>query len=153
LSSSGRFPYTDIFASQFPNGVNLYLNKTNGYSSGFLNNTDGVNNIPGIVLNGESYANIAVAQQMFPNYEIGSFGFFQPKGFNISTTYRTELSTDVSKVVMSIGRYRDDLLDSGIEITLDNIIVKIGSADTMTVKLPQNELITVDIDVSLVGNG
>ena len=153
LSSTGTFPYTDIFASQFPNGVNLKLNKTNGYSSGFLNNTDGINNIPGIVLNGEASAHIEVAQQMFPDYEIGSFGFFQPKGFNISTTYKTDTMTDVSRVVMSIGRYRNDLLDSGIEITLDQITVKIGTADTISVKLPQNEIITVDIDVSLVGNG
>ena len=153
LSSTGTFPYTDIFASQFPNGVNLKLNKTNGYSSGFLNNTDGINNIPGIVLNGEASAHIEVAQQMFPDYEIGSFGFFQPKGFNISTTYKTDTMTDVSRVVMSIGRYRNDLLDSGIEITLDQITVKIGTADTISVKLPQNEIITVDIDVSSVGNG
>ncbi len=151
LSSSGRFPYNDTFTTQFPDGVNLYLHKTNGYSSGFLNDTDGINNIPGIVLNGESYANIAVAEQMFPNYTIGQFGFFQPKGFNISMTYKTDDVTDVSKTVMSIGRYKDDLLDSGIEITLDNITVKIGTADTLTVKLPQNELLTVDIDVSLLG--
>jgi hypothetical protein len=66
-------------------------------------------------------------------------------------TYKTDDVTDVSKTVMSIGRYRDDMLDSGIEITLDNITVKIGTADTLTVKLPQNELLTVDIDVSLLG--
>ena len=153
LSSTGSFPYTDIFASQFPNGVNLYLHKTNGYSSGFLNNTDGVNNIPGIVLNGESYANIAVAQQMFPNYTIGDFGFFQPKGFNISMTYKTGEMTDTSRVIMSIGRYKNNILDSGIEIAVDNVTVKIGTADTISAKLPQNELITVDIDVSLLGGG
>jgi len=130
----------------------MSLHKTNGYSSGFLNNTDGINNIPGIVLNGEAYANIAVAEQMFPNYAIGSFGFFQPKGFNISFTYKAESMSDTSRVVMSIGRYKNDVLDSGIEVTLDNIIVKIGTADTLTVKLPQNELITVDIDVSLLGS-
>lgn len=152
VSNTGRFPYNDIFASQFPDGVNLRLYKTNGFSSGFLNNTDRVNNIPGIVLNGEAYARVEVAEQMFPDYTIGEFGFFQPKGFNISLTYKTDDSTDVSKVVMSIGRYRDDLLDSGIEVTLENIIVKIGTADTLTVKLPQNELLTVDIDVSLLGS-
>ena len=39
LNNSGRFPYNDTFITQFPDGVNLYLHKTNGYSSGFLNDT------------------------------------------------------------------------------------------------------------------
>jgi hypothetical protein len=151
LNRTGRFPYNDIFYNQFPDGVNLYLHKTNGTSTGFLNNTDGINNVPGIVLKGGSYANIAVAEQMFPNYTIGEFGFFQPKGFNISLTYKSGEVTDTTNVIMSIGRYKNDALDSGIEITLENIIVKIGTADTLNVKLPQQELLTIDIDISLLG--
>lgn len=151
LSKTGNFPYNDIFFNQFPNGVNLHLGKTNGYSTGFLNNTDRINNIPGIVLQGEAYAYLAVANQMFPNYNIGEYGFFQPKGFNISVTYKTDDIDDPSKVVMSLGRYKNDLLDSGIEIALHQVTVKIGTADTISVKLPHNELLTVDIDVSLLG--
>lgn len=149
LSHTGRFPYDDIFFNQFPDGVNLYLHKTNGTSTGFINNTDRINNIPGIVLSGGSYANIAVANQMFPNYTIGEFGFFQPKGFNISFTYKAD---STNGVIMSIGRYKNDLLDSGIEVTSEDVTVKIGTADTLNVKLPQQELLTIDIDVSLLGN-
>lgn len=151
LSKTGRFPYTDVMFNLFPNGVNLKLSKTNGYSTGFINNTDGLNNIPGLVLNGESTANLEVAQQMFPDYEIGQFGFFQPKGFNISMTYKAKSQTDTSAVVMSIGRYVNNRLDSGIEINLEKVVVKIGTADTIEVKLPMDEIVTVDVDVSLMG--
>lgn len=151
LSKSGRFPYSDVMFNLFPEGVNLRLSKTNGYSTGFINNTDNINNIPGLVLNGEATAKLEVAQQMFPDYEIGQFGFFQPKGFNISTTYKAESQTDTSAVIMSIGRYINDSLDSGIEINLERVKVKIGTADTIEVKLPMDEIVTVDIDVSLMG--
>ena len=143
------FPYDDVFFNQFPNGVNLVLNKTNNTTTGFIN-TVGPNGgtIPGIVLNGESYANLEVAKQMFPDYDIGEHGFFNAKGFNISLTYKTADMSDTSGVVMSIGRYFNDELASGIEITLDTVNVRIGVADALEVKLPVNELITVDIDVS-----
>jgi hypothetical protein len=86
---------------------------------------------------------------MFPNYTIEEFGFFQSKGFNISFTYKAD---STNGVIMSIGRYKNDLLDSGIEVTSEDVTVKIGTADTLNVKLPQQELLTIDIDVSLLGN-
>ena len=57
------------------------------------------------------------------------------------------------EAVASLGRYVNGKLDSGFEISLDNIYVKIGQADTLLCKLPQNQLLTIDLDVSLVDNG
>lgn len=146
------FPYDDVFFNQFPNGVNLVLNKTNGISTGFINTIGEQGPIPGIVLDGESYANLEVAKQMFPDYEIGKHGFFQTKGFNISLTYKTGDMSNTTGVVMSIGDYLNGILRSGIEINLNSIQVRIGIADSLEVKLPVNELLTVDIDVSLLAN-
>lgn len=52
---------------------------------------------------------------------------------------------------MGIGKYENDVLKTGFEITLEEVLVKIGSADSISCRLPQNELLTVDIDVSLLG--
>lgn len=102
---------------------------------------------------GESYAYLKVAQQMFPNYDIGSgYGFFQEKGFNISITYRADRSSNPNEVILSLGRYVDGLLASGIEISLEKVLVQIGSADSIECKLPQDELLTIDIDVSKQGS-
>lgn len=90
---------------------------------------------------------------MFPNYEIGSgYGFFQNKGFNISLTYKSKVSSDPSEVIMSLGRYENGELASGIEISLEKVLVQIGSADSIESKLPQGELLTIDLDVSKQGD-
>lgn len=90
---------------------------------------------------------------MFPNYDIGSgYGFFQEKGFNISITYRADRSSNPNEVILSLGRYADELLASGIEISLEKVLVQIGSADSIECKLPQDELLTIDIDVSKQGS-
>ena len=152
IPNSVAFPYTDTLLNAFSNGVKLTLEGVNGSTSGFIANTDKVNSIPGIVLTGESYGKVEVADYMFPNYEIGSVdSFFQSKGFNISITYKAEESSDPDEVIMGIGKYANGELSSGFEVKLEEVFVKIGSADTLTCKLPQNELLTIDIDVSLLG--
>ena len=152
VGAVGNFPYQGTFKNSFPDGVKLTLKDVNGSTTGFLPNSDKENSIPATVLRGESYGYLEVADQMFPDYEISEgYSFFQTQGFNISLTYKAEESSDQNEVVMSIGNYRDEELYNGIEISLDKVKIGIGAADTLEVKLPQNELLTVDIDVSLLG--
>lgn len=154
IKTSGDFIYEGTFGSKFPDGVNLTLKKVNGKTSGFLVNSDGVNSIPAIRLEGESYGYLEVANQMFPDMEISSgLSFFQPAGFNISTTFKADQSADAQETILSIGKYENDILYSGYEINLETVTVKIGSADTLICKLPQNELLTIDLDVSYSGGG
>lgn len=153
IPTSGQFIYEGPFASKFPNGVELVAEKVNGKTSGFISDLDGINSVSGIRLQGESYAYLKVAEQMFPDMEISSgMSFFQPAGFCISTTYRADQSSSPDETILSIGRYEGNTLLSGIEITLETITVKIGSADTIVAKVPQDTLLTVDIDVSLHAN-
>ena len=152
VSTSGAFPYQGTFKNSFPEGVKLTLKDVNGSTTGFIANSDNVNSIPAIILKGESYGYLDVAEQMFPNYEISEgYSFFQTQGFNISITYRAEESSSQDEVIMSIGNYLNNELYNGIEISLDKVKIGIGAADSIEVKLPQNELLTVDIDVSLLG--
>lgn len=151
LKTSGEFIYEGAFASKFPNGVNFTLKGVNGKTSGFLQDSDGVNQIPATVLSGEAYGYLEVADVMFPAVDISAgVSFFQPQGFHISCTYKAETSSDPNEVICSIGQYENDELRTGYEVTLEKAVCKIGSADTLTVKLPQNELLTVDLDVSLL---
>lgn len=151
-TKDGKFDYTGGFVDQFPNGVNLTLYKVNGSTSGFIKDVDGVNSIPAIRLVGESHGQVEVAEYMFPKKELGA-GFFRSSGFHISTTFKSDESTNTDETILSIGRYKNGLIDSGYEITLESVTVKIGNADTLVCKIPQNELLTVDLDVSLVGTG
>ena len=154
LPTSGPFIYEGAFRNKFPNGVNLTLKGVNGVTSGFLTNTDGINDIPGIVLNGESYGYLEVANQMFPNVDISSgISFFQQGGFNISCTFKAEPSSYPDETILSIAKYENDELKTGFEISLEKVRVKIGSADSIVCRIPQNELITVDLDVSLFNGG
>lgn len=154
LPTSGKFTYGGTFRPKFPNGVKLTLKDVNGVTSGFIPDTTVNDQIPGIVLQGESYGYLEVAEQMFPEVNINSgISFFQAGGFNLSFTYKALTSSDPDEVIVSIGKYQDDMLYSGIEITLEKIYVKIGSADTLICKLPQESLLTVDIDVSLLSGG
>lgn len=149
IKTSGEFIYEGAFASKFPDGVNFTLKGVNGKTSGFISDSDGINSIPATKLNGESYGYLEVADQMFPPVDIDSgVSFFQPLGFHISCTYKAEASSYLDEVICSIGQYENDILKTGYEITLDKVTCKIGSADTLVVKLPQNELLTVDLDVS-----
>lgn len=76
-----------LFVSKFPNGVDLTLYGVNGETSGFISNSDGINQIPAIVLSGESYGRVRVADQLFPAVDISAgLSFFQSSGFNISTS-------------------------------------------------------------------
>ena len=148
---SGPFKYSGAFKNSFPQGVKLTLNDVNGVTSGFIVDTDGINDIPGTVLKGGSYAYLQVAEHMFPQVDIQSGeSFFQPVGFHLSTTFKAEESSDADEVILSMGKYTNGVLNSGIEITLEQVYVKIGSADSIVCKLPQNELLTVDLDVSYV---
>lgn len=151
LKTSGEFIYEGAFASKFPDGVNFTLKGVNGKTSGFLQDSDGVNQIPATVLSGEAYGYLEVADVMFPAIDIDAgVSFFQPQGFHISCTYKAEASSDPNEVICGIGQYENDELKTGYEVTLEKAVCKIGSADTLTVKLPQNELLTVDLDVSLL---
>lgn len=156
IKTSGPFIYEGAFGSKFPNGVNLTLKKVNGKTNGFLIDSDGVNSIPAIRLEGESYGYLEVADQMFPQLEISSgVSFFQSSGFCISTTFKADTTSNPDETILSIGKYDNDgLLKTGYEITVEKVTCKIGSADTLICKLPQNKLLTVDLDVSLlVGTG
>lgn len=151
LKAEGPFIYEGAFASKFPTGVNLTLKGVNGKTSGFLVDSDGINSIPATRLSGEAYGYLEVADQMFPAIDIGAgVSFFQPLGFHISCTYKADTSSDPTEVICGIGSYEDGKLRTGYEVTLEAATCKIGSADTLTVKLPQNELLTVDLDVSLL---
>lgn len=151
LKTSGEFIYEGSFISKFPNGVNFTLKGVNGKTSGFIQDSDGINQIPATMLSGESYGYLEVADVMFPEIDIDAgVSFFQSQGFHISVTYKAEQSSNPNEVICSIGKYENDLLVTGYEITLEQVQCKIGSADTLTVKLPQNELLTVDLDVSLM---
>ena len=44
----------------------------NGVTSGFIVDTDGINDIPGTILKGGSYAYLQVAEHMLPQVEIQS---------------------------------------------------------------------------------
>ena len=150
IKTAGEFIYEGAFKSKFPNGVDLSLVGVNGKTSGFLQDSDGANSIPAIVLKGESYGYLQVAEQMFPDRDLNQgYSFFQTQGFNISTTFKADKSSDESEVILSIGKYQNDALYTGYEITLSSVTVKIGTASTITCKLPQNQLLTVDLDVYL----
>lgn len=151
LKTSGEFIYEGAFASKFPTGMDLILEGVNGKTSGFLVDSDGINSIPAIRLSGQSYGRLDVSDRMFPAIDINAgVSFFQPLGFHISCTYKADSSSDPTEVICGIGSYEDGLLRTGFEVTLEAATCKIGSADTLTVKLPQNELLTVDLDVSLL---
>ena len=141
------------FLNNSKDGVNLKLNKTNGNTTGFINAGTVANPVNGIVLNGESYANLEIGDYMFPDTTELRETFFQQTGFNFSITYRAKNVPDVSKTVMSIGKYTNDVLRSGIEVTLDKASLKIEYVDAIEVKLPLGELITLDFDVSYTGAG
>ena len=164
-TSINPFPYNGVFFGdpnepietrnkhKFYGGVNLHLVKTNGKTTGFMNTGPQGNTVPGIVLNGESHAYIESAHQMFPDVgDSTEVGFFHANGFNISLTYKTEDVTDTSGVVMSIGDYDGEFLRNGIEISLASARLRTKGIDSLEVKLPVDQLITVDIDVSREGS-
>ncbi len=151
LKTNGEFIYEGAFASKFPDGVNFTLKGVNGKTSGFIQDSDGINQIPATVLSGEAYGYLEVADTMFPAIDIDAgVSFFQPQGFHISCTYKAEASSYPDEVICGIGQYENGELKTGYEVSLEKAVCKIGSADTLTVKLPQNELLTVDLDVSLL---
>lgn len=147
------FVYEGVFASKFPNGVNLKLSKVNGVTNGFIM-SDTINKIQSTRLTGQAYAELEVADIMFPNVEISSgVSFFQQAGFNLSITYKADSSTDPEERILSIAKYNEDgTIKTGYEITLESVVCKIGNADMLICKLPQNELLTVDLDVSYIQN-
>ena len=155
IPTSGQFKYSGPFYDKFGGEVKFTVKDVNGVTSGFLPDSDGVNSIPATRLQGESYGYLEVADQMFPEMDIGTgASFFQSVGFCISITYKADESSYPTETVLSIGKYEEDTLQTGYEITLEQVTCKIGSAGTLTCKLPQNELLTVDLDVSwLSGTG
>ena len=160
IPTSGKWKYSGAFRSdtvdgsggKFPDGVKLTLKDVNGQTNGFLSESaspgEALNQIPGIKLEGESYGYLEVANQMFPNTTQLGTTFFQPSGFCVSFTYKATHSSDPTETIVSLGNYNGNELLTGIEISLEQAVVRIGAADTLTCKLPQGELITIDIDVS-----
>lgn len=163
-TTNHRYKYSGLGAGTsgeptwFPDGIKLTLKDVNGVSSGFLQETarelEAKNQIPGIRLQGESYGYIELAKQMFPNTILGTgMSFIHEGGFNISFTYKAEESSDSTEVIAGIGKYEDGELSAGFEITLEKVILKVGRSQTLSCYLPQNSLLTIDIDLSTVGNG
>jgi hypothetical protein len=58
-------------------------------------------------------------------------------GFCISTTFKAEDSVDDSETILSLGKYEDDDLSSGFEITLSQARVKIKGTSESTVDIPK----------------
>lgn len=145
IKTSGEFKYTGAFRNSFPDGINLTLHKVNGNTTGFIVNSDGVNNIPAIMLSGGSYGILDAGHVLFPQLSIENTAF--ASCFDISCTFKATSSADESETVLSLGTYENDELKTGYEITLTQAKVKIGSASAIVVTLPQDKLVTVDLNV------
>lgn len=154
LPTVGSFTYNGSYKNSFPLGIDLSLKDVNGKTSGFITDSDEINDIPGIILKGGSYGYLELGEKMFPQKEISSGeSFFQQQGFNISLTFKADESSNSDETILSLGKYSNNQLLSGIEVTLEQVYVKIGSADTLICKLPQNQLLTIDLDVSYLSGG
>ena len=144
-SAVDPFKYNGIHS--FPNGINMNLYKTNGTSTGFIPNSDGVNNIPAVILNGHSYATIDAFSSLFPQEELVTGNSLFTTGFNISTTFKSDLGSSDDDVILSFGTYRDGLLYSGYEITASAVTVAMNSAGSEVLPISKGNVITVDLNV------
>lgn len=147
--TSGEFAYTGGFSNNpilKESGINISLQKVNGTTSGYIQNTDG-NGTPAIILSGESYGQIEELKYLMPASDIADLSVFTT-GFHLSLTYKAEESSNSDLVICSLGKYNQGMLTTGYEITVSSVKCKIGSLDESVVSLPQNELLTVDLDIS-----
>lgn len=146
-SETGEYAYTGGFSNSQElkeSGFNVNLYKVNGTTNGFVQNVDN-NGTPAIVLSGESYGTIDELKYLMPASDIADLSVFTT-GFHLSLTYKAEEAA--TGVICSFGKYEQDTLYSGYEITTSSVRCKIGSLDECSVDLPQNELLTVDLDIS-----
>lgn len=146
--SSGDFAYTGGFVNSpyLKEGININLTGVNGETSGFIQNSDGNSN-SAIILKGESYGSIPELKYLMPDSDEVATSVFST-GFHLSLTYKAEYSSDSDLVLCSLGKYENNTLKTGYEISVSKVTCKIGTLDEISVNLPQNELLTVDLDIS-----
>lgn len=140
------YEYLGSYMNQFKNGVDLETYKVDGVNSGFITDSNSVRYIG--LANG-SYAKIPIFKDLLPAYStslIDETAF--RTGFCISTTFLAEDSVDETETILSLGRYENDDLASGFEITLSQARVKIKGTSESTIDLPKNQLLTVDLNVN-----
>lgn len=142
---SDTFKYNGIY--DFPDGINMKLFKTNGTSTGFIPDSDGINTIPAVILNGHSYATIDAFKKLFPAEELVTGNSLFSTGFNISTTFKTDEDATDSDVVLSFGIYKDGNLYSGYEITASTVTVAMNSAGSTVLPISKGNVLTVDLNV------
>lgn len=157
FTNKGVYSYNGNYGTdQFPNGIDLIAYKTNGVSTGFIADTTGdqKNGIPGMVLSSGSYAEIPAFKTLFPSLSFDETVIGTNYGFCFSTTFKTDTTLANKECVISYGRYEYTAngytLQSGYEVTPQLAKVKIGSAAEITVDLPKNELVTLDLNIKQV---
>lgn len=140
------FEYLGTYMNQFKNGIALETYKVDGVNSGFITDSNSVRYVG--LANG-SYATIPAFAQLLPkiNTNLIDETMFRT-GFCISTTFKAEDSVDDTETILSLGKYEDDDLSSGFEITLNQARVKIKGTSESTVDLPKGQLLTVDLNVN-----
>lgn len=138
--------YLGIYKDTFKNGVDMITYKVDGQSSGFMTDNNSVRYVG--LANG-SYAEIPAFKQLLPAYSQDMLHETMfSTGFCISTTFKAEDSVDDTETVLSLGKYENDDLASGFEITLNQARMKIKGTAESTVALPKGELLTVDLNVN-----
>ena len=145
-SEGNYFEYLGTYMNQFKNGIALETYKVDGVNSGFITDSNSVRYIG--LANG-SYATIPAFTQLLPkiNTNLIDETLFRT-GFCISTTFKAEDSVDDTETILSLGKYEDDDLSSGFEITLNQARIKIKGTSESTVDLPKGQLLTVDLNVN-----
>ena len=124
--------------------VSIKLNKVNGSSTGFIQNTDN-NGTPAICLGGKSYGYIPEIATILSDKDLAYSAL--NTGFHFSITYKTSYSSDTSGVICGLGTFDNNGLVSGFEVRSEEVVCKIGSIEQIRVDLAQGKLITIDLDI------
>jgi hypothetical protein len=104
----------------------------------------------GIHLTGKSYALLGLNLFSSQSNEVN---LLNGNGFTISTTFRTDANVDDSSVVMSLGKYLNDAMVAGIEITASQVKVVVNRQET-SLSITKGDLTTIDIALErYVGEG
>ena len=136
-----QFPYNrqGIVQQRF---IDLIGYNVNGLRNGF--------STQGIHLTGKSYALLGLNLFSSQSNEIN---LLNGNGFTISTTFRTDANIDNSSVVMSLGKYVNDAMVAGIEITAGQVKVVVNRQET-SLSITKGDLTTIDIALErYVGEG
>ena len=145
IPTSGKFQAKSLFGF---NDISIKLEKVNGNSTGFLQNTDN-NGTPAICLGGRSYGYIPEMASILPAIQAYSA---LNTGFHFSITYKAAYNSNTSGVICSLGTFNGDTLTSGFEIRSEQVICKIGTESEIYVDLAQNKIITIDLDIDRADN-